>query len=165
MGGKQWKPQRARSGTSQVKASSPSSSDTYLPCLHTHTRRNKPTFCLGPTTRLPDTFSQLWSNRQSTKGTRCFTDTHLPLPLSSVRARLPKSRAEIMQTLCSLVGIFCHCSLSPCIVFTSFVNVGADEAAWKSRVEQRLFFKNICTFLVHLQTNYSVTKQHKALHH
>lgn len=55
------------------------------PCLHTHTRRNKPPFCLGPTTRLPDTFSQLWSNRQSTKGTRCFTDTHLPLPLSSVR--------------------------------------------------------------------------------
>lgn len=65
----------------------------------------------GPTTRLPETVSQLWSNRQSTKGTHCFTDTHLPLPLSSVRARLPKRHAEIMYILFSFVGIFCCCSL------------------------------------------------------
>lgn len=71
----------------------------------------------GPTARLPETFSQLWSNRQSTKGTRCFTDTHLPLPLSPGHARLPKSRAEIMPIFCSLVEIFCRCSLSPCTSF------------------------------------------------
>lgn len=65
----------------------------------------------GPTTRLPETVSQLWSNRQSTKGTHCFTDTHLPLPLLSVRARLPKRHAEIMYILFSFVGIFCCCSL------------------------------------------------------
>lgn len=115
MGGKQWKPQRAWSGTSQMKASSPSSSDTYLPAF---TRaRIEINLLFGPTTRLPATFSQLWSNRQSAKGTHCFTDTHLPLPLSSVRACLPKSRAEIMQIVCSLVGIFCHCSLSLCTCF------------------------------------------------
>lgn len=111
MGGKQWKPQRAWSGTSQMKASLPSSSDTYLPFLHTRTHRNKLPSSWA-TTRLPETFSQLWSNRQSTKGTHCFTDTHLPLPLSTVRARLPKSRIEIMLILCSWVGIFCRCSLS-----------------------------------------------------
>lgn len=115
MGGKQWKPQRAWSGTSQMKASSPSSSDTYLPAF---TRVSiEINLLFGPTTRLPETFSQLWSNRQSAKGTHCFTDTHLPLPLWSMRACLPKSRAEIMQIVCSLVGIFCHCSLSLCTCF------------------------------------------------
>lgn len=58
------------------------SSDTYLPCLHTRTHRNKP--CLfEPTTRLPATFSQSWANRQATTRTHCSTDTRLPLPLSS----------------------------------------------------------------------------------
>lgn len=91
MGGKQWKPQRAWSGTSQMKASSPPSSDAYLPCLHTSTH------FFGPTTRLPETFSQLWSNRQSTKRTHCFTDTHLPAVIS---CRLLNSRSEIKQKLC-----------------------------------------------------------------
>lgn len=50
-----------------------------------------------------------------------------------------RAAQKIMQRLCSLVGIFCPCSLSPCVVFTSFVNVGADEATWKSRVEPRPF--------------------------
>lgn len=104
MGGKRWKPQRAWSGTRQMPASSMSSIDTYLPCLQTsvsntdiHT--NKP---LGldpprilPTLTATETFSQLWSNRQSTKRTCCFTDTHLPLPLSPVCAWVLKSRTNV----------------------------------------------------------------------
>lgn len=60
------------------------SSDTYLPCFHTRTHRNKP--CLfEPTTRLPATFSQSWANRQARKTTHCYTDSRLPPPLSSAR--------------------------------------------------------------------------------
>lgn len=102
-----------------MKASSPSSSDTYLPCLYTRTHRNRPPF-FGPTTPLPETFWQLWSNRQSTT-TRCFTDTHLPLPLSPARVRLPRSHSEIMQTLFCQSEYSATSLSSVCVlVFTPF---------------------------------------------
>lgn len=99
---------------------STSSSDTYLPCLHTRTHRNKP--CLfEPTTRLPATFSQSWANRQATKRTRCFTDTHLPLPLSSAEY----SVAALTLAL---------------VLISAEFGYFKDKVAWKSCVQQKSFF-------------------------
>lgn len=122
MGGKQWKPQRARSGTSQMKASSPSSSDAYLPPAFTRTHGEiNPPSVLGP----PRVYLTLSHNcGQTGSQQRGPVASQTPTFLCRYRlcvARLPKSRAEIMQTLCSSVGIFCHCSLSPCPCFFYFI--------------------------------------------
>lgn len=67
-------------------------------------------FFFRPSTHLlmhtaTETFSQLWSNRQSTrKALYCFTDTHLPLPLSPLCVRVPKvSNKTQTQTNASLL--------------------------------------------------------------
>lgn len=100
----------------------------------------------GPTTPLPETFWQLWSNRQPTT-THCFTDTHLPLPLSSACVRLPKSHSEIMQTLFSQSEYSATALSSVCVlIFTSF---------YKTKFHRVKDF----IFLVHLETNYNVTNQ------
>lgn len=152
MGGKQWKPQRARSGTSQTRASSPSSSDTYLPCLHTHTQRNNP-----PSFRAHHTFT--WDfltivvKQAVDKGDPSL---HRHPPSSAVifcaSARLPKSRADIIadtlfvpQSKCSVAA-----DLIRVLVFTLVCVFGCKWSCIEKRVKPSFIYIYIyiCSFVV-----------------